>query len=149
MPRVFLYHLRRKRHSIEKQFDVALNLALDTTQPDFEKVDELTTQFQKRLDQVDLSIEMVRTAQLITKAQAFDLQVPPNSDPEMWNLVSARRVLSPKGRSYLRKLIDDEKTRRREVRAWWWKNVVIPTITALTGLAGVITGMIAVIHAKK
>jgi len=96
MPRMFvLYHLRRKRRSIENQFDVALNLALDTTQPDFEKIDELTTQFQKRLDQVDLNIEVVRTAQLITRAQAFDLQVPPGSDPDMWNLVSARRVLTP------------------------------------------------------
>jgi len=29
------------------------------------------------------------------------------------------------------------------------ENVIIPAITALTGLAGIITGMIAVIHSKK
>jgi hypothetical protein len=43
-------------------------------------------------------------------------------------------------------MIDDEKTRRREVKAWWWKTVIIPAITALTGLAGVITGLVAVLR---
>ena len=146
----FLYRFQRRRRSIEKEFDAALfALEGNKTEADQNERDELANQFQQRLDHVDLNIELVRTSRLIVGAQALELQVPRGNDPEMWNSVSNRRVLSPKGRSYLRKLIDDEKTRRRDVRAWWWKNVLIPAITALTGLAGVITGLIAVLHAKK
>jgi hypothetical protein len=145
-----LYRLRRKRRSIERQFAKALNLRLKASSGSLDDdITDTTSQFDKRLDLIDLQIETVRTAQLIIKAQNLDLQMPPRNDPEMWNLVSERRVLSPKGRIYLRKLIDDENTRRREVSAWWWRNVVIPALTALTGLAGVITGMIAVARTHK
>ena len=34
---------------------------------------------------------------------------------------------TPEYRSNLRKRIDEEKTRRHEVNAWWWKNVIVKT----------------------
>lgn len=145
-----LYTLRRERRFLEKQFDDYL-LALDSQEytAQFDQIQQRTQNLEKRLELLDFSIEAFLGAKLIQQAQALDLQVPPGNDPDVWNTLLGRKVLNPKGRSYLRKLIDEERVRRREVSAWWWKNVVIPAITALTGLAGVITGMIAVILAKK
>jgi hypothetical protein len=143
--------LRYHRRSLEKEFDKYL-FSLEAKDFDAEPakvVDDITKQFEKRLELIDFSIEASLASKLIQAAQTLDLQVPPGNDLDMWNTIAGRKVLNPKGRSHLRKLIDAERTRRREVKAWWWKNVVIPAITALTGLAGVITGMIAVIYARK
>jgi hypothetical protein len=46
----------------------------------------------------------------------------------------------------VRRRIDEEKMRRREVHAWWWKTIVIPVITALVGLVGALTGLVALLR---
>jgi hypothetical protein len=95
------------------------------------------------LDKLDL---VLATSELTDEAARLDLEL--RDDDLHWTPIEAfgERALTPAGRHSLRKMIDDEKTRRREVKAWWWKTVIIPAITALTGLAGVITGLVAVLR---
>jgi len=52
-------------------------------------------------------------------------------------------------REKLRRRIDEEKTRRREVKAWWWKTIIAPVITAIIGLIGAATGLVAVIRSHR
>jgi hypothetical protein len=104
----------------------------------------------RELDKLECRIQDIHNNRLIQEAELLDVELP--TEESAWvpgTNIDFLRSLTPSGRALLRRRIDEEKTRRREVRAWWWKNVVIPALTALTGLAGVITGMIAVIHAKK
>jgi hypothetical protein len=89
------------------------------------------------LDLLDSENDVRRSWQLIRKAESLDISRPKHGE-ESWEQVTGGMTLKPEPRSKLRQQVDAEITRRREVTAWWWKNVVIPAITALTGLAGVI-----------
>jgi hypothetical protein len=52
------------------------------------------------------------------------------SDPEI------RRWFSAKGRTNLRKLIDEEKARRFEVKTLWVTKFWLPLLAALVGIIG-------------
>jgi hypothetical protein len=67
----------------------------------------------------------------------------------MWEKAASFHILTPKGRLNIRKAIDEEKIRRREVAAWWWKTIWVPLVTALIGLTGALTGLIAVLRHGK
>ena len=65
--------------------------------------------------------ELSYTYSLTADAARLDVELPDNST--YWKVIQpfGERALTPTGRNSLRKMIDDEKTRRREVKAWWWK----------------------------
>ena len=90
--------------------------------------------------------ELSYTYSLTSAAALLDIEL--QDSPNYWKVVEpfGERALTPTGRNALRKMIDDEKIRRREAKAWWWKTVIIPAITALAGFVGVITGLVAVLR---
>jgi len=59
----------------------------------------------------------------------------------MWDRSPEGSTLTAKGRTYLRKLIDEEKARRFELRVRWVK-LLMPIIAALAGLVGALTGLV-------
>jgi hypothetical protein len=139
-----LWKLKRKQSKLLKKTvaPIKFNRPIDEAQA------RLFTEDVADLLDTDNRIQELHDQHLRREAFHLDIELPTDeaawkSDPDL----EIFRQLTPAGRASLRRTIDEEKTRRREVKAWWWKNVVIPAITALTGLAGVITGMIAV--AKK
>ena len=142
-----LWGLRRKQAKLLKRMlREVQDMVRTQTAPALGSLTERNRQFKE----VDDAIQDIYDQRLLREAEALDIEPP--VDESAWKPgaeVDFLRQLTPSGRTFLRRRIDEEKTRRREVDAWWWKNVLIPAMTALTGLAGVITGLIAVLHAKK
>jgi hypothetical protein len=95
-------------------------------------------------------IDIFLSQGLMNEAEKYDVELPPHNDPDMWRGGADFPVpfLTSKGRFAVRRSIDDEKTRRFEVTTRWAK-VWVPIITALTGLIGVATGLVAVLQHKK
>jgi hypothetical protein len=80
---------------------------------------------------------------LVEEARELDIETPDYTDKAFWqkNIYGNRFLLNAKGRSTVRHLIYEEKTRKFEVQVRWAK-MALPIITALAGLAGVATGLV-------
>jgi hypothetical protein len=150
-----LWKLKRKKSELFRQIIKDLSSVGKTGNPP-----DIVPRFAAkvaRFEQLTDEIQFIYDQRLERQAQRLDIEPPSEESawkpqpqqPEQDVDLIGFRVLTPSGRMSLRRRIDEERTRRREVKAWWWKNVIIPAIAALTGLAGVITGMIAVIYSKK
>lgn len=99
---------------------------------------------------IESRIDFTLSLRVMGKARSLDVEIPPVSDQQMWaqDPDGEYRWLSVKGRAHVHKLIYEEQERRLELRAKRF-TVWAPLITALTGLAGVLLGIIAVLHNKK
>src|SRR5208283_892810 len=88
---------------------------------------------------------------LSDRARALDVDIPPINDLQMWYHDENGRKLwfTPKGRAHVRKLIDEEKARRFEVKTRWVTKLIIPLLAALIGIIGALTGLVAVLQHKK
>ena len=58
-------------------------------------------------------------------------------------------LVTLKGRAHIRKLIDEEKARRFEVKTLWVTKFWVPLLAALIGIIGALTGLVAVLQHKK
>jgi len=101
----------------------------------------LTDEVSSRLSLMYADLNAHDSFYLIWIAHNYDIEPPDENDQTMWEQHADGRVLTPKGRNYLRKLIDDEKTRRFAVRVRWLK-LLAPIVTALAALAGAATGLV-------
>lgn len=148
MPRMGkLEKLRRERARLVEKFIPNINELMRTK--DHNKMKELLGDHDKELDNLDWQIEEIQSDELIQRAEHLDIEAPDPDDDEMWfSTPMVKGILSPPGRLYLRKLIDEEEIRRREVKAWWWKTIILPAFTLTIGLIGAITGLVAVLHHK-
>ena len=127
----------RRRRAIEKRFDREFHEAGD----DQHEMDHALNQGEWELDKLRWQIQKRETDRLLEAADRYDIVVP---DVE-YERTPMGNLLPIEARAELRKAIDAEKLRRREVHAWWWKTFVVPTITLLIGLLGAATGLVAVI----
>ncbi|SRR5258708_2221601 len=102
---------------------------------------------------VDQRIDWILDQRIRQKAQELDIAMPLVTQNEMWQRGEDQSLyLSPQGRFYLRKLIDEEKARRFEVWAKWVKlltPIILGFLTALVGIIGAITGLVAVLRHTK
>jgi hypothetical protein len=135
MPLMFeLWSLRRKQAKIEKQVKAEIDEALSSKGPPI--LDGVISERLRPLVSINEEVREWHTYRLVNEAADLDIELP--NEDSAWQPIKAEgragKTLSPSGRATLRRLIDEEKTRRREVNAWWWRNVVIPAIAALTGL---------------
>ncbi|HWT66151.1 MAG TPA: hypothetical protein VN151_08550 [Terracidiphilus sp.] len=95
--------------------------------------------------------ERSKSVGLLSEARELDIGFPMVTDTDSWMGLDGAfglPFLSPTGSLKVRRAVDEEKVRRREVKAWWWKIVIIPALTALIGLVGAVTGLVAVLHSK-
>lgn len=91
-------------------------------------------------DMINEDISILVTTYLVSKATKHFISIPPRKDEGMWeqcNKISERFVLTNAGISALRSSIRAEAKERRDL--------LIPLIAALTGIIGIVTGLIAVI----
>jgi hypothetical protein len=132
----------QRRSEVEKKFRSILD-AKDTTRQERKEIGE-----QMAAELADIAYDECRFVDSLLFKQAIklDVDVPSHKNEELWDDAVVPMVLSTKGRLTLRKAIDDEKVRRRDVAVWWWKTVIIPGIAAATGLVGALTGLFAVLH---
>jgi hypothetical protein len=81
---------------------------------------------------------------LLRQALKYDIDL--TDDPSIFQHEEAHN-LTIHGRSVIRRRVHEEKERRFEAVARWVK-LFAPLIASLTGLLGIITGLVAVIHRK-
>jgi hypothetical protein len=100
--------------------------------------------------EIESVIDSRTSRRLTDQARSLDVETPPLSAKEMWiHHEDGERVwLSAKGRSQVRKLIDEEKARRFEVKTRWVTKIILPLAGILVGIIGAITGLVAVLHKK-
>jgi hypothetical protein len=98
----------------------------------------------------DEEIEFEMSRSILLEAKELDVDIPDTNDQVIW--IPDRfgtPYLNSRGRSRLRKLIDEEKNRRFEVRTRWVTKFVLPLVAALIGIIGALTGLVAVLQHKK
>lgn len=135
---------KRQRAEIRERYDPILASA--GTMPRERK--DIQEQLQEKLRKITEAESRFLDSKLFDEAGQLDIPHPSYSESDFWQQTEKDPVLSTKGRLVLRRAIDEEKLRRREFSSWWWKSVLIPAITSITGLVGVVTGLVAVLHKK-
>lgn len=98
----------------------------------------------------DNSINAFLSDQLWHEAREHDIEIPKGEGVWEDSLYYDRKYLSMPIRSQLRRLIDEEKSRRFEVKMLWVTKFILPILGALVGVIGAITGLVAVLrHTAK
>ncbi len=100
------------------------------------------------------TLETLESSLLREKAHRLGIDVPSHTDkPEWWlddieenELQGApeyaiTRWLSPVGKAVIRRRIREEKRKDKE----WWLKVILSVLTALTGVGGVVIGIISLL----
>ena len=97
---------------------------------------------------LDDEINAMASDNLWDNARAFDVEIP--MDAEFWDRDDNRDrgFLNAKGRTAIRKLIDEEKTRRFEVKTRWVTKIILPLAGVLVGIIGALIGLVAALHKK-
>jgi hypothetical protein len=87
---------------------------------------------------------------LLITARELDVAVPPYMDETIWQHSDyGPAELTAEGRGVVRKLIDAEKSRRFDVKTLWVTKFWLPLLSALVGIIGALTGLMAVLQHKK
>jgi hypothetical protein len=139
-----IWKLERKRKNILRLYEPKLNKFHKEKKE--EEIDRLLSEREWDLRPVEGQIQSLIGQRIIEEAEKLDVEIPPydkGSGYWGWDGYSRLTYLTPRGRSYLRKLIDEEKARKFEVKSRWIK-LLVPLVTALTGLIGVIIALLAV-----
>ena len=98
----------------------------------------------------DDAINAFLSDQLWEEAREYDIEIP--TDEGTWedSIFGDRRYLTMATRSKLRRLIDEEKSRRFEVKMLWVSKLILPILGGLVGVIGAVTGLVAVLrHTAK
>lgn len=138
-----LWKLKRLRKNVFTDYEKRVAKLLKADPP---KAWALMAEEYQEVQSLDDRIDVMMSEAIRWEAKELDVEVPPVDNGEMWKRDQLNFLyLTPKGRSHLRRLIDEEKTRRFDVWAKWVK-LLLPIITAVAGLIGVITGLVAVLR---
>jgi hypothetical protein len=103
------------------------------------------------IEDAEKAIDLTVGTRLFHEARSLDVETPPFTDEEMWfkDDENDRIWFTSKGRAHVRRLIDEEKARRFEVKTRWVMKIILPVMTALIGIIGAVTGLVAVLGHKK
>jgi hypothetical protein len=145
-----VWRLRWQRWSIQRSCAKDYN-KLKREKAPREKFGELDAEEYYAVQEVEQELDCEIGRRLWGEARSLDVETPPLSDDQMWfHHADGERVwLTSKGRAQVRKLIDEEKARRFEVKTQWVTRLILPLLGLIIGVLGAITGLIAVLHQKK
>lgn len=133
----------RQRKRIEKELDREFDRDFEKDTTDQEKLDTAINRANLELDKLRWRIQKQETDRLCLEAERLDIEIP--ADHTVWKRSPVGDFLPVGLRAELRRAIDEEKTRSREVKAWWWKTIITPALTMLIGLVGALTGLVALL----
>jgi hypothetical protein len=104
----------------------------------------------RELELRDEEIEFEMSSRILLEAKELDVDIPDPNDGKLW-IPSRYEIpyLTSTGRAGLRKLIDEEKARRFEVKTRWVTKFILPLVAALIGIIGALTGLVAILQHKK
>jgi len=110
---------------------------------DSQELDVVLNRAEWDLNKLSSRIQKRETDRLKEDADRLDIVIP---DDVRHVRTPMGDILSAQIRADLRRRIDEETTRRREVHAWWWKTIILPAMTALIGVLGALTGLVALVR---
>ncbi len=137
-----LWKLRREIRATRRSFarDRKILVKRNAPRDDFLPLDA-NEHFLVQVD--EQAIDTLISSRLLDEARKLDVEIPLLSEQEMWvNIAHEDSFLTAKGRSRVRKLIDEEKARRFDVKTLWVMKFWLPLILALAGLLGAATGFV-------
>jgi hypothetical protein len=112
--------------------------------PRDEKIEALLAEGERLSNE---NIRLARLVHLLEDCTEYDIDLSGYDD--IWERDEHGHFhLNAKGRATARKLLHDEKELRFENTARWVK-LLVPIITGIAGLLGIITGLVAVLQHKK
>ena len=100
-------------------------------------------EYNREAQRLRMWFDKLCTDRLCREAVRLDIELPRGD--ELWEKSPLGGILKRGARGDLRRKIDDEKSRRRDVTAWWWKTVILPAMTFLIGIIGALTGLVVVL----
>lgn len=106
-----------------------------------EQIAALTSDYRFEDDIIEDEINMMISRYWISKAQHLFLPTPSKEDPTMWSEASNmpdRKVLTHEGITKIRSQVRAERKEQMEM--------CLPWLTALTGLIGVLIGLVAILR---
>jgi hypothetical protein len=99
---------------------------------------------------IDERVDWLLDQSIRQEAQELDIAMPSVEETEMWHRGGDLSLYrSSQGRFSLRKLIDQEKARRFEVKTLWVTKIILPLAGVLVGIIGALTGLVAVLQHRK
>ena len=136
--------LRRKRDKDVASYEAQIRdarLKHDSALADRLRKEQFETRMSRELD-----IDYYESQRVTDAADRLDVELPPSDTTgEVWILEPPNgHLLSSKGRALVRERIHEEKKRRFESNARWFK-ILAPLLAALAGVIGTITGLVAIL----
>lgn len=140
-----LWTLRRNRRKVSRAYERDRRKLRKTKTANSDELDRLDHSEWSDLRAEDDGINAFLSDQLWEEAREYDIQIPSGEDVWEDSQFGDRKYLSMRVRSELRRLIDEEKSRRFAAKTLWITKFWIPLLAALIGIIGAITGLVAVI----
>jgi hypothetical protein len=125
---------------------------LDARKADKTEYEELEWDEYGAIRDIEHGFDYIKGTRLLRVARDLDIEVPHYRDETMWandTGESGFMWFTSKGRAHVRKLIDEEKARRFEVKTLWVTKFWTPLLAAGVGIIGALTGLAAVLQHKK
>jgi len=140
-----LWRLKRERRKVIHEYERDLrNLKLKKAPP--EDFEGLRHQEYLDLQSEDDGINRFLSDQLWEEAREYDVAIPTGAGVWEDSIFGDRKYLNMATRAKLRRLIDEEKSRRFEVKTLWVTRLILPILGGLVGVIGALTGLVAVLH---
>jgi hypothetical protein len=143
-----LWRLKRNRRKVVRAYERDRRKLREkkATREEFEALDQSEW---AELQMEDDGINAFLSDQLWEEAREHDVEVPRLETAWEHSLYGNRSYLTMATRTQVRRLIDEEKSRRFEVKTRWITRIILPIVTALVGIIGALTGLVAVFLHKK
>ena len=134
--RIELHKLNTKVRALEK-FYWRLAKNAEKEGKSRNEIDNIYGQMREERYPYELDLNLLKSKTLMKKASKYNLPLPNKDEKELWEKTFNYSYLTDKGRFIVNKAIRKESKERRDA--------VIQFITVVTGLIGVLIGLIAVL----
>jgi hypothetical protein len=143
-----LWRLKRDRRKVVRAYERDFrNLKLKKAAPD--DFEELRQSEWTELQVEDDGINKFLSDQLWEEAREYDVAIPVGEGVWEDSIFGDRKYLTMATRANVRRLIDEEKSRRFEVKTLWVTKLILPILGGLVGVIGALTGLVAIWQHKK
>lgn len=143
-----LWRLKRSRRKVARAYERDFQ-KLRKKNATSEEFEELEHSEHEELRMEDDAINAFLSDKLWEEAREYDVEIPLGEGSWEDSIFGNRRYLTMATRSQVRHLIDEEKSRRFEVKTRWITRIILPVVAALVGVIGALTGLVAVLQHKK
>jgi hypothetical protein len=139
-----LWRLKWRRYRNQRYFDKKFK-ELKKNNASNNEVGALDADQHFTMQDFEEGIDHVIGSKLLDEARLLDVDIPTRSDESVWyhSEDGTLAILTPKGRSTVRKAIDEERARRFEVRTLWVTKIVLPLAGVVVGIIGALIGLVA------